>query len=168
MKIIDEKGRLLGLINIIDLMALLLLIVIALIGINKITGREARHEPGAATVHLEFLISEIRQQTVDAIQTGDVVIDSTSRQVFGTIKEKRVLPFRKPAPTANGSFVLADVPERFDVYLDLECSGHDFEDVLRIASHEIRIGTSLVVQTKDYSIEGKVLKVEIRAQEPPE
>lgn len=166
MRIIDEKGRLFGLINIIDLMALLLLAVALLVGIGKVMGREVRHEPGAATVHLEFLVSDVRQQTVDVIQVGDMIKDSTGNQAFGIIKGKKVLPYREPAPTSNGSFVLADVPGRFEILLDLECSGHDLEDALRVASHEIRIGTSLVIYTKKYAVEGKVMKIEIEEQKP--
>ncbi len=161
MQIIDDKGRLFGIINIIDLIVLLLLLIAVAVGIGKFTGRGARHEPGTVKVDLEVIINEVRQQTVSAIEVGDVVFDSTGGGVFGTITDKRVVPFRQPVRTPDGSLALADVPERYTIYLDLECDGHDLGNVLRVASYEIRIGTSVILQTRDYSIGGNVLKVEI-------
>ncbi|MGI5875303.1 MAG: DUF4330 domain-containing protein [Dethiobacteria bacterium] len=164
MKIIDDRGKLFGIINIVDLIVLILLMTVVMVGVGKFTGRATRNEPGTIPVNLEVLISEVRQQTVQAIKVGDQVMDATSSSVVGTIKDKKVVPFRRPAETGKGGFVLAEVPERFDIYLELECNGHDTGSVLRIASYEIRIGTTMILRTRDYAVAGIVLRKELDEQ----
>jgi hypothetical protein len=164
LKIIDDRGKLFGIINLIDLIVLILLLIVVMVGVGKLTGRTARHEPGSLPVNLEVLINEVRQQTVDAIEVGDLVWDATSSSVVGTISDKKVVPNRRPAETGEGGFVMAEVPERFDIYLELECDGHDTGSVLRIASYEVRIGTTLVLRTRDYAVAGIVLRKELDEQ----
>lgn len=162
MKIIDEKGRLLGLINIIDLFVLLMIVFVAVAGVMRFTGaRTPRSEPGTVKVMVDAVVAEVREQTVDAIQVGDVVRDSASGQVFGTIIEKEVEPTLWQVKTADGRVVLAEVPDRFNIVLRLESRGHDLGSVLRIASHEVRVGTAATLQARKYSVLSTILDYEI-------
>ncbi len=162
MKIIDEKGKLLGLINIIDLFVLLMIIFVAVAGVMRFTGaRTPRSEPGTVKVMVEAVVTEVREQTAEAIQEGDVVWDSASGQVFGTIVEKKVVPTIWRIRTDDGRVVASEVPGRYDIEIRLESRGHDLGRVLRITSHEVRVGTAVTLQQRKYSVLTTILGYEI-------
>lgn len=162
MKIIDNKGKLFGLINIIDLFVVLAVVILASVLLLRFTGvREMRQDVGGTPVTVITIIDEVRQETVDAIQVGDVVRDTAGGQVFGTIVDKEKEVHRKQVSTADGEVVWAEVPERYSVYLTVEGRGHDLGHVLRIASHEVRVGTSVVLYARGYSVASTVLEYEI-------
>ena len=162
LKIIDKKGKLFGLINIIDLFVIAAVIVLASAVVLRFTGaREMRHQIGSTPVTLSVVNSDVRQETVDAIQVGGVVRDGTSGQVLGTIVDKKWENQRRITSTDDGKIVWAEVPERYSIDLTLECQGHDLGYVLRIASYEIRVGTSVSFYARNYSVTGTVLAYEI-------
>ncbi len=161
MKIIDEKGRLLGVINIIDLAVVVLLVLLASVAFTRFTGEEERHQPGEARVTIEALVSEVRIYTVDAIQVGDVARDVVTKEPIGTIVDKKVQPFRQPVETAAGEIVWAEVPDRYDVYITLEGSAHDLGDAIRTASHEIRVGSEVQMVSRNFNITSRILLVQV-------
>ena len=162
MKIIDKKGKLFGLINIIDLFVIAAVIVVASALVLRFTGaRDLRHEIGSSPVTLKVVISDVRQETVDVIQVGDVVRDGASGQVFGTIVDKFWENQRRIITTEDDRIVWAEIPERYSIELTLDCRGHDLGHVLRIASYEIRVGTSVSFYARNYSVTGTVLAYEI-------
>lgn len=85
MAIIDQKGRLFGLINLLDLVVLL-----AVLGAAGFLGYKTFLEPerpavGSQTVRVQFLAGAVRQATVDELQVGTVVYDGKSSQPLGKI-----------------------------------------------------------------------------------
>jgi len=159
LKIIDHKGKLFGWINIIDLFVIAAILVLAAAVVLRFTGvREMRHEIGSTPVTVKVVINEVRQETVDAIQEGDLVRDAAGGQVVGNVVDKEWETHRKQVSTADGRVVWAEIPERYSVYLTLDALGHDLGHVFRIASHELRVGTSITLYTRDYSVASTVLE----------
>ncbi len=162
MRIIDNKGKLLGLVNIIDLFVLLTLLLLISAVALRFTGlRDMRHEIGSMPVTVIAIINEVREETLEAIQVGDVVRDAVGGQIFGTVVEKEWEIHLKQTSTADGRIVWAEVPERYTVYLTIDARGHDLGHVIRVASHELRVGTSVTLYARDYSVASTVLTYEI-------
>ncbi len=162
LKIIDKKGRLFGLVNLIDLFVLLTLLLLGAALLLRFTGlRDMRHEVGGTPVTVKVVINEVRIETVEAIEVGDVVRDATGGQIFGTVIDKQWEIHLRQVTTADGAVVWAEVPERYTVYVTVDARGHDLGHVLRIASHELRVGSSVTLFSRDYSVASTVLEYEI-------
>ncbi len=161
MKIVDKKGRLLGIINIIDLAVVVLLVLIFAAALSRFTGVDERHQPGAAQVKIEAQISEVRDYTVEAVQVGDVARDVVTQEPIGTIVDKRVEPYRQSVETADGRVVWAEVPERYDIYITLEGSAHDLGNAIRAASQELRVGSRVQMVSRNFNVIANILLVEV-------
>ncbi len=163
MVLIDKKGKLLGLINIIDLIVIMLVVALVTGGAYKLvlSERAVGEEDRLAEVVLEVVISEVRQATVDIVAQGDKLQDATIRQHFGEIIDLEVKPFRIPVETREGKVVMAEVPERYDIHLTIAGTGRISRDAIRVASFEVLTGSRIHLRTRYYSVVATVLKVEV-------
>ncbi len=161
MKILDDRGRLFGLVNVIDLLVLLLVVAAAYTLFTRFVADDMRYDPGAVPVTITTHVSEVRQPTVDAMKVGDTVYDHVTGQVIGEIVQKEVEPYREPVDAGDGRLILAEVPERYNINVVLEGYGHDLGRTIRVASYEVRVGSSLTLQGREFSVASTVFKVEV-------
>ena len=59
---IDDRGKLFGIINIVDLIVLILLMTVVMVGVGKFTVGLQGMNLGTIPVNLEVLISEVRSR----------------------------------------------------------------------------------------------------------
>jgi hypothetical protein len=91
MAIIDQKGRLFGLINLLDLVVLLAVLGAAgLFGYKTFFENEA--PVGNQTVQVQFQVDRVRQPTINELQVGAVVFDGKSGAQLGKIVAVETLP----------------------------------------------------------------------------
>ncbi len=162
MRIIDEHGRLLGRINVIDFLAALLVLSLVAGGIYKVT--QLGQAPGGAVpkeVTLEVLIEGVRQPTVDAISVGDAVREYNSGEPFGVITAKRVEAATEVVPTADGRLVLATVPGKYNINLTIRCDAMVSDRAITIGRTEVRIGSMIRVKTVKYAVMFTVMGIEV-------
>ncbi|HHU30354.1 MAG TPA: DUF4330 domain-containing protein [Firmicutes bacterium] len=163
MRLLDEKGRLFGLINIIDLLVLILVIAVVAGGAYHFTRPQRAGQPGTGgkKVVVLALVSNVSQYTVDAVQVGSTVFDPTAKSHLGKIIALEVTPHKEPVETADGRVVLADVPERFDMLVTWEGYASVTDKAVAIASYELRVGSTVVLGNRDFMVSTTVLKVDI-------
>lgn len=160
MKIIDKKGRLFGIINIIDLVVILLVALLVYGGVTRLKQSPASEaETKKALVTLE--IPNVRMVTVDAVEVGDSLYHYDRGTLFGTIVDKKVEPYREPVESGDGSWILAEVPEKYVVILTLEAKAKDSEDVVIIGGEHTRIGTEFKLKNKKAAFTSTILGVEV-------
>ncbi len=161
MRIIDEKGKIFGLINIIDLIVLLVLALVVIGGGMKILKKspEVVAENKKAIVEME--ITEVRKPTVDGIEEGDMLYYYDRGQVFGKIVEKKVESLKEAVATNDGKIVLAEVPEKYVVKMQVEVSAIDTENVVIIGGEHTRIGNQIRLKNKNIAVFATVLGVDI-------
>lgn len=161
MRILDNRGRLFGLVNVIDLLVVLLILAAAYTLFTRFVADDMRYEPGAVPVTITAHVSEVRQPTVDAVKVGDIVHDHNTGQVIGEIVEKEVEPYQEPVETGDGRMVLADVPGLYNINVVVQGYGHDLGRGIRVASYEARVGSSMTLQGRDFAVASTVFKVEV-------
>ena len=162
MQIIDHRGRLFGLINLVDLAVVLLVLVVAAAAYYRLGGGEdQRHREGGTPLEVLLEVSEVRQPTVDVLREGDIVYDHTTGEVIGEIAAKEVEPYRTPVETAGGEVVMAEVPEHYNVYLTLHSGANDVGGTFRVASYEVKIGNRITLEGPDFSVRGTVMGFEV-------
>jgi len=160
MRMIDQKGKLFGIINLFDLVVVLLLV--ALIG--GVGYRYIIVNPTVALnesdIEVTLWVEDVRQVTVDVINVGDLVREYDSNLFFGEIVKKEVTPHYQPAETADGRIVNAEVEGKYDVYITLKSRGLVSDNAISIAGKEIKIGGTIVTNHQLYAVSTKVVKID--------
>lgn len=161
MRIVDERGRLFGWINLVDLGVIVLVLALAAAGVYKLV--TARAGPVRVTRDVDFtvLVQEVRQATVDVVDAGDLVYEHDSSLPFGTVSAVEVLPATKHAQTSEGEWVLAELPDRYDLVLTVRAQAVVSETAVVVGRMEIRIGTMVTLKTATYAVETRVIGIQL-------
>lgn len=155
---IDEKGRLFGLINIIDLVVLLLILLLAG-GYFYRQNQQAPAETYTATV--KVLCPYLRPEVAEQIHQGDELVARGQVQPV-RVTELRVLTARDSDTRADGELVLQQHPFRKDVYLTLEGPVSFTGAEVFLAGQPVRAGIDkYIFKTQTVEVEGEILSVDV-------
>lgn len=161
MRLIDDKGRLLGLINIVDLAVILLLAAVATrLGLKSRLLR-AVNPSSLKTVEVVLLVEDVRPATADALAEGDTIFNTKSNAVLGKLVQKEVVPALKEVETADGQLVLAEAPYRKDVYITVRGQGQVTENVIILGGYEMRVGANAQVKGQKSAVNSIVFGVKV-------
>lgn len=160
MKLVNEKGKLFGVINIIDLSVLLILALLIVGGAQRmkskpITVNEAKE--GIVT----FEVSDIRMVNVENIVVGDPIYHYDKGALIGTIVEANYDAYKEPVETGDGRLVEAEKPGRYVVTFKVKTEIKDNPDSILVGGEQTRIGSQFRLKNKKVAFFGTVLGVEI-------
>lgn len=115
MAIVDEKGRLFGKVNLLDLVVVLLVLAVAgRFGYSRLKANVATGQD--KVIEMAILVPNVSKATVDALKVGDVLKDSKSGTVIGKLVKvepaQAVVAFEDPAGMVHQRQAS---PDRFDV-----------------------------------------------------
>lgn len=123
-RLFDERGFLFGKLSVIDILAVLLVVGLALMVIIRfgITGEDGLHlsDTGTAPVSYELEVIGVRQFMVDAISIGDELYASESGAAMGRIVDKRVEDNYTATTMLDGAVEFVPKEGYYDVYLTVE------------------------------------------------
>ncbi len=123
--ITDEKGRIFGKINIVDLLAILI-VVVSLAAVCFKFGFSAQKNVGSANDEITYVmkIKAIRETSADALRIGDNLTEKTTKKKIGKIIDKKVETAKEFVNMADGSLSEeVEIPDRYDVYITVKGSG---------------------------------------------
>ena len=144
MKIINEKGKLFGLINIVDLLVLIAAVAVAAGVGYKLFAPQIKEsvQPQVeltAIVRVRgatpFLVTEVERNS----QVGKQLVSGNS-YVNGTIEDMKIEDYAQQVTTADGRIVTA-TPS--------------------IGTQEVRAGRTFIVKTNDFETSGNIDSVDI-------
>ncbi len=160
MALIDGKGRLFGKINIIDLLIVLLIIVIAGGAYQVFLGGKSKQVIETSKVIYEFEITNINMDFIDAINPGDPIRDNVRGNELGTVvgKASRNATMLNE-DIINGKYVIADVPDMYDVIITIEGQANITPANIIIGGAEIKVGKKFSIKGKGYANQGFVTKI---------
>ena len=116
---IDEKGRLFGKINVIDLGVVLLVLVIILGAFLFVFSDETGITAEEFSVRYTLRVSDVRDWTVNNIRVGDTVFSSGTEA--GTIISMTTHP-HETILSGNGKIWRTLVPDRYVIYVEIEAT----------------------------------------------
>lgn len=122
---IDEKGKLFGKINIIDLLALVI-IVVSVAAVCFKFGFSVHKNVGSAGDEITYVmkVKAIRQSSADALNIGDSLTEKTTKKKIGKIIDKRVEKAKEVVNKADGTLTSeVEIPDKYDVYITVKGSG---------------------------------------------
>lgn len=159
MKIINEKGKLFGIINIIDLSVLLILGLLIVGGASRLKTRPIiASETTPATIIFE--VSDVRFATVENIKEGDPIYHYDKGGYIGVIEDVEYTTYKEPVEV-NGKWVNMDVPEKFVATFKVQADVKNNPDVIIAGDEQIRIGVEFRVKNKSIAFFARVMGVEL-------
>lgn len=173
---IDEKGRLFGKINIIDLLALLVVIALAvalavnLAGGSTADGSEGTSSPSPSptedpeTSIIEYTVKYSRMDPAEYEQIK-ASFDGGDRQFMtnGGIEVEgseviglRAEPYATSVVDENGKLIHQTDPYYLDVYFTARSETSN-AILNKVNTQEVRIGRTFIIKTRNYEVSGLII-----------
>lgn len=154
MKLLDEKGKLFGLINIVDLAALIV-VVLCVAGVAwklfspAVTKVVAPESPLTIVFRVRGaspqLVNEINRNPLDGkkLVAGNGYVDAR-------ITKFEIVPYVVQVPTAAGPIVDSSDPSKRDILITVTTTASRDSAVIKVANQEIRAGRTFILKTQDF------------------
>jgi len=158
-KLLDDKGKVFGLVNIVDLIIVLAILLVA-------TGAYYRfsHQGAAGkTVNVEFevMLQHIRPDLAQAIKVGDKMVSGSSYTNV-TVKDVQIKPGYSINVDARGQRVESIDPYLKDVYVTNTGTTTLSSATITMGGQDIRVGKDYYVKSRDYEFKGTVVRLEVK------
>lgn len=158
MRLIDEKGKLFGLVNPIDLLVVLLIVLIAGGAVYKLKFSAAGS--AAKTVYATVRIPLVIPYVADKVKVGDKIVSGTSYTDVEIVKVE-AKPSEVVTSTAVGERKLATDPWNKDLYVTVKGKTGIPEAEVNMGGQEIRVGKDYFVKTFTSELKGTIIEVKI-------
>ena len=160
MGLIDSKGKVFGLINIIDLLAILLIVAV----VGRFTLKQNQKSAGAVAKNIEVVVhvKEVRDATANVVKVGDIVKETKSNAVLGKVTNVEIKPSDTLVETSDGRVVVCPNPVYKDMYITVVGSGSAGDNAIVLGSNEIRVGITLQLKTNMYSVTSTVMSIKVQ------
>ncbi|MTI48646.1 DUF4330 domain-containing protein [Sporosalibacterium faouarense] len=153
MKLIDDKGRLFGLINYIDL-AIVLVVVVLIGGFayykagsgdgnNVVQQTETEQE-----LTIKYFVNGIKDVSVDSVEKGDVFSVLSSGNTIGEVVDKIVEPATMTTTDEKGNVIESEIPGRYNLTLIIKTKGLVTNDKIKAYNDEVHVGQSIIIRSR--------------------
>ncbi len=165
MKIINEKGKLFGVINVVDLLVLVAAVAVAAgVGYKlfapQIAEATAKQVEMTVTVRVRgatpFLVEEVERNS----QIGKKIVSGNSF-TNATITDMKIEDYVQQMPTADGEIRDAVDPSKKDLVFTIETTVPEGTASPSIGTQEVRAGRTFIVKTNDFETSGNIDMVDI-------
>ena len=165
MSIIDNKGKLFGKINIIDLIAVVLILaVVALLGTkllsNDSVGLSGPGQPVVYTVKVENVDEDVYEFIQDnlpsQLMANDQLQDGYVTAVEATLVEEPSVNVQQN-PTLNMATLNYDEAGTYDLVFTIEATVKD-NLTSELGTQQIRVGKTHIVKTTTFELENGVIQ----------
>jgi len=138
-RFLDERGRIFGKVNIVDIIVLLVIVAVIVFAVMRLTGESAESRP----VKVVYTVEEVRSVTVDQIvaqlDTNSTVTDE-SGTVLGRMTDVEVTPTEEEHLTSDDQLEKFESPIFSDVNVTVEGKGTLSNGTVRMGSVPMRVG----------------------------
>lgn len=151
MRIIDDKGKIFGLINYLDLIVLLIVLLLAgkfFILDNEEKRKELLQSQGNREVLVTYNVSGIKDVSINNIKEGDLFRDVETGNVLGEVVKVEVSNHQMETTDRDGKVIYSDVPERYDIMLTLKGKANETEKDIKVSNVEMQIGRTMLIESK--------------------
>lgn len=159
MKLLDEKGKVFGLINIIDLLVIIVIGALIFGGYMRMKEKPiVVNETEKALITYE--IEEVRMATIDSLVEGDELFHYDKGGHIGTIVDVSYEPFTEPLEK-DGEWVQAEVPGKYNASIVVEAEVNNSPDVILVGGEQTRVGTQYRMKNKRIAFFGTTMNIEL-------
>lgn len=162
--VMDQKGKLFGKVSIIDLLILLFVIVAVIATVYKFqfsAHKDVNTAEGQIVYTLK--IQGLRDFSARQFAVGDEVYDKESNKAIGKITAVQPEGAEEFVNMADGTFVMQDIPNKFDVYLTIESDARiTDEGYFANGTKQIGAYSTLNIYTQKVEVYAQVQTVEAK------
>lgn len=151
MKLIDEKGRLFGKINLIDLLVVLLIVAVLAAVVWKLGGSRAAaavagtEKKAVYTVEFEDVSADIAEYAKTQV---DKALVNDSKQIAAVITDVRTEPYNNELSHVR-------------LYITVEASASFTGNVYKVGPQEVRVGYEYILKTSEFELTGLISALEV-------
>ncbi len=163
MRLIDEKGRIFGKINIIDI-CLVLVIVLAIGGIFLKKASISETQTVYKDITYTVQIRAIRQPTVEQFQgkLGQSLYVTKTGEYLGTVSDVLCTEAEGLAIDKNGSYIKTTQPDRYDITITVQTEGTETaKGIFTQGGKQLFIGETLNITSETAETSGEILSIEV-------
>lgn len=159
MKILDDRSRLFGIVNPVDLVAIIALVAVVLVVANVLFGVKAATvvQPQSGVVRAIVFAGAIRDYVPGSIKVGDPM-SRVSGNGMGKVVSVKATPAINEIPTATGALKETTSKIFTDVYITVEGPGNITASSANIEDEQVRSNQEIDIQTPTF----EALKAHIR------
>ena len=164
-KIVDEKGRLFGKINVIDLIVLVLIVAVAAVVALKFLGKDAGIPGDNSTTQIEYTVKvPLVQESVYEAVKAQVEAGGEGAQLMadGSMLDAYVLevssePYLIPVEKEDGTVVASAQPGYVSVNFTIRATITN-PITQAVGTQEVRIGKTHIVKTKTFELVNGIIQ----------
>jgi len=158
-KLVDEKGKLFGLINIVDLLVLAAILLVLGGAAYKFKDRDSGAGV-AKTVRVTAIATSIRPEMLTGIKPGDRMVSGSSFTDV-VVKDIKIKPAYMIVTDSAGRRVEAVDPYLKDLIVTVEGKTVISGGAINLGGQEIRRNKDYFIKSLDYEFKGLVMDVVI-------
>lgn len=167
MALIDDKGKVFGRINLIDLTLVFGVFIIAALAFVVLTKQgKVVTIPEDKTVTYTMIVKAIRPDVASFIKKGDIVKKQITQAPIGTVKGVEMKAAQEVVLTSDGRKVLAESPVEKDVYITIETKGRAGSDIIATGNEVLRVGDRFNILTKWFLGDAVIIGMDVRDAQP--
>ncbi len=164
MKIINEKGKLFGVINVIDLIILLCVALVAVAVVYKfaapaateaISPKSDMYVTMRVRGAMDYLDAEVKKLT-----PGTRLVAGSDYIADAEVVSVESVPYLSAATTDSGKFVTAADPQKTDLLIKVKAKQSKTDPILKIGTQEVRIGRGFIFKTQTVEVNAIIETVE--------
>ena len=159
-KVFDEKGRLFGKINIIDVIVLLLIVVVAVFLALKFTGKSKGMPGEAQTSQIEYsaIVYRVTPEVYQSV-AAEVALGGEHAQLMADgamlansqVLSVRSQPHMEGVSLDDGTIVMAQEGSYVDVIVEMRAEIQN-SITQKVGTQEVRIGKSHIIKTRTFEL----------------
>ena len=151
MKLVDDRGKLFGIINLVDLLLLLtLLAVIGGVGYKILEPMIRERISPPQTLTMVCRVRNVYPRVYESIKDRPLpaqLIAGNSLVKDAYVTAIEAVPYENQLPTDDGRYESAVDPNRIDLMFTIEAKVPSGMDVLKVGTQEVRVGLGQYVKT---------------------
>jgi len=150
LRIIDEKGKIFGLINYLDLIVLLVVLLLAgkfFILDNEEKRRELLQAHGREVL-VTYNVNGIKDVSIKTVKEGDIFRDVETGNTLGEVVKIEVSNHQMQTTDRDGRVIYSDVPGRYDIMLTLKGKANETDKDIKVSNVEMQIGRTMLIESK--------------------
>lgn len=192
MKLIDDKGKIFGLINIVDLLLILFIISVIYFGIVFVWKKgSVSIYPEDKKLQITMLVEATRPEIANYLKIGDTVKRRETQGKLGIIDSVKIEPAKiinyeisdqfptgynpsrsktsKSSKTYKTKILYGDltekiIPQRKDVLIKIKTTGRQSKDIIATGGENLRVGEKLEIITPWFMGEAIVVELSVSSK----
>lgn len=162
MKLLDEKGRFLGKINLIDLVVIFLIMFLVIAAGYKLLGSRLPASPTAqGEVTAVIKCSSKSESVAKSVQKDQKLVFGTDYIKDAVISDVSYVPADSYTTDSEGNIRIRKHPILKDIYITIKVNTNTNTAILKVGTQELCLGKKFTVKTHTIEIDGMVEGISI-------